>query len=473
MRRLEAGQRVYFIAIAGSGMSALAGLLQSRGCVVQGSDLACYPPVSHLLDSLGVEVRIGYDLEHLKAFNPDYVVIGNFVRPDNPQARYVLDNSIPYGSLPSTLETQFLQYTTNHVVCGTHGKSTTASCLAHLLQSGGRKPSFFIGAVPANFTKSFQLGEGEDFVLEGDEYDTAFFDKESKFLHYLPKVVLWTSLEYDHADIFPSMERIEQMFEKLLKKIPEDGCLIYNRDWESVHQLIQKTKSDCPSFQSISYGFHEEADQRIRDFSQDEEGMSFRLGEFQYFSQMQGRFNAQNFSAAIIAGTKAGLSKEVLETGLRSFRGLKRRQELLASIGEHRVIDDFAHHPTAVKEVIHSLRARFPEHQLVVLFEPRSNTTRRNIFQKAFVEAFKEADYVLLPELFKKEALAEKERLDLSRLVSDLRAQKVKAKGPLSTEELTQESLKLGQASKSVFAILSNGAFDGLHEKLISALDAQ
>lgn len=471
MKSLKPGAKIYFIAIAGTGMSALAGLLKQRGYEVSGSDIACYPPVSDLLASLNIEVKLAYDVQHLKNFDPDYVVIGNFVRRDNEQAQYVIAEGIEYGSLPSTLEDYFLQETDNYVVVGTHGKSTTASCLSYLLSAAGRQPSFFLGAVPFNFGKSFDFSQGKEFVLEGDEYDTAFFDKESKFLHYKPKVGIWTSMEFDHADIFDSIEQIESMFRKFVHLIPEEGSLIYCRDWERIHSVVQEMRSELNVKNIESYGFHSQADHVIQDFSAAAGGMSFKFDGYEFRNFMTGEFNALNFTAAVLAGQKAGVEVSALQRGLSEFSGLKRRQEVRAELKGHAVIDDFAHHPTAVKQVIEGLRARFPSQRLVVFFEPRSNTTRRSIFQREFEAAFEQADLVLLPEVFRKEALGDGQSLDVEKVVRSLNSKSIEAYGPLSQQEMIAQAVGAAKEGPCCFAILSNGAFDGLHLKLISELE--
>ncbi|PIR23261.1 MAG: UDP-N-acetylmuramate dehydrogenase, partial [Deltaproteobacteria bacterium CG11_big_fil_rev_8_21_14_0_20_45_16] len=438
-----------------------------------GSDLACYPPVSDLLARLNIEVNIGYNIEHLKAFNPDYVVIGNFVRKDNGQAQYVKEAKLEFGSMPSTLEDLFLKETRNFVVVGTHGKSTTTTCLAYLLESAGRDPSFFVGAVALDFGQSFKIGDGQDFVLEGDEYDTAFFDKESKFLHYRPRIGVWTSFEFDHADIFEKLEDIEVMFQKFIKLLPDDGALIYCQDWDAVHRVVESARGSLGCHKIISYGFHPEADRRIENFEEGEFGLRFRLDGLVFESCLSGQFNAQNLVGATLAAKEAGLSDVEVVAGVRSFRGLKRRQEVRARIGRHLVIDDFAHHPTAIREVTRSLKQRYPDKTLVVLFEARSNTTRRKIFQKEFESAFAGADVVLLPQIFKPEALPENDRLDISRLIKSLQMNSIEARGPLSTDQLVESCVDLSHKFPCAFLLLSNGSFDGLHEKLISTLKSQ
>lgn len=466
-------KRVYLIAISGTGMSALAGLLKQKGCSVSGSDIACYPPVSELLENWRIEIDLGYHVDHLVDFRPDYVVIGNFVRRDNPQAQYVLENNIPYGSLPSTLENYFLQKTNNLVVAGTHGKSTTSTLLAHLLESAGRDPSFFVGAVSLNHGASSKLGSGMEFVLEGDEYDTAFFDKESKFLHYRPRTGIWTSLEFDHADIFKSLENIEKMFEKFVQLIPADGYLVYCRDYDRIHQLVAGVWKDKIKAKVLSYGFHSESDYQIREYEASSAGMRFSCLDIPFESQMSGQFNAQNFSAAAIVGHLCGLSAEELRRGVSGFRGLKRRQEVRAERNGSRVIDDFAHHPTAVHQVLDGIRSRYLKDRIIVFFEPRSNTTRRSIFQNDFVKAFSSADFVVLPQVFKPEALPENDRLDVTRLIHDLNSAGVESFGPMTTEEMIEKAAALLKSGPCTFVVLSNGSFNGLHQKLISLVESQ
>lgn len=466
---LPKGSRIYFIAICGTGMSALAGLLKERGYRIAGSDIAAYPPVGDLLKSLKIPVHIGYDVEDLKAFEPDYVVIGNFVRRDNPQAQWVLDKNIPYGSFPSTLENFFLQETSNIVVLGTHGKTTTTSVTAHLLSHSDLDPSFLIGGVPLNFDQSFHVGDGKYFVIEGDEYDTAFFDKESKFLHYLPRIALFMSLEWDHADIFPTPEKMEAMFRKFLHLIPVNGGrLFYCSDWSRISELIHEEKIKC---QSQSFGFEPFAKHRIENFEDGPKGMSFSLDGTVFRNAMSGTFNAQNFAAAILAARECGIPDAKIAEALAEFKGVKRRQEVRAKFGKSLIIDDFAHHPTAVRRVIQGLRAKYPKHRMVVFFEPRSNTSRRNVLQKEWETAFLDADEVFLAPVFKEETLPENERLDL-KPISEIQRQHGRQIHIRASQEImvTRSKEILKKFPESLFVVLSNGSFDGLHEKLISAL---
>lgn len=461
-------KRVYLIAACGTGMSALAGLLKQKGCVVSGSDLANFSPVKDLLHNLQVPVHLGYEVEDLKTFQPDYVVIGNFVRRDNPQAQYVIDQKIPYGSMASTLEDFFLQDTQNIVVVGTHGKTTTSTALAHLLRESNQEPGYFIGGISKNMDRSFETGGGKYFIIEGDEYDTAFFDKESKFLHYRPQTAVWTSLEFDHADIFDSMDRIELMFKKFVRLLPSHGDLFYCADYPRIKDLVEELEMN----NAKSYGFSSQADYPIKILKEDASGMSFQVDGDNYQVSQGGRYNAQNFSACVLVAKKIGLEVSKIQKSLRTFQGIKRRQEVRAEIGPHLVIDDFAHHPTAVRQTLEALKKKYPHQKLVASFEPRSNTSRRNIFQKEYEAAFEVADATFLPEVFKKEALGDKPPLEISSIVNHLIQNKREAAGPLELSALLEHCLSYAKKHPQgcVFALLSNGSFDGLHEKLISGL---
>jgi UDP-N-acetylmuramate: L-alanyl-gamma-D-glutamyl-meso-diaminopimelate ligase len=470
MESLKSPAKIYFLAICGTGMSALAILLKSRGYQVAGSDVAAYPPVGDLLKREQIPVHLGYDVDDLKKFAPDYVVVGNFVRRDNPQAQYVLESKIPYGSFPSTLENFFLTKTKNIVVAGTHGKSTTTTCTAHLLHYAGMDPSYLIGGIPLNLPSSSHFGSGDYFVIEGDEYDTAFFDKESKFLHYRPRLALLMSLEYDHADIFASPEAMEKMFRKFIHLVPEEGIIFHCADWGRLGQIL---KEERPKARSISFGFAEASGHLIEDFREDEKGLSFRLDGTHFRNSMTGRFNAQNFAAAILAARAAGVGDEVLVEGLSQFQGVKRRQEVRGQVNQHFVIDDFAHHPTAVREVISGIRAKYPKNKVIVFFEPRSNTSRRAVLQREFERAFLGADLAMIAPVFKIEALPEGDRLDIERIVKAHGESGVRVLGPLDQNQMIENAVEYSRKSPCVFLVLSNGSFDSLHERLLSALKLQ
>lgn len=471
MSFLKPPARIYFLAICGTGMSALAVLLKQKGYEVAGSDVAAYPPVGPLLEREKIPVCLSFDVENLKAFKPDYVVIGNFIRRDNPQAQYVMEAKIPYGSFPSTLEDFFLRTSENFVIVGTHGKTTTTTCVSYLLSAAGCDPSYLMGGIPLNLPSSSHFGGGKYFVIEGDEYDTAFFDKESKFLHYQPRYALMMSMEFDHADIFQSLEAMEKMFRKFMHLVPKDrGVIFHCADWPRLGELLKEEKIET---RQVSFGFSEKAEHRILNFKENAEGMSFDLDGTRFSSTMTGRFNAQNFTAAILAAREVGIEDEVLVKALKDFRGVKRRQEVRGQIGDHIVIDDFAHHPTAVREVLRGIRAKYPNHQIVTFFEPRSNTSRRAVLQNAFEGAFLESDVLLMAPVFREEALPENDRLNIKKITETQTRAGKRAWGPIKVDEMVAKAFELSKERPSVFLVLSNGAFDSLHEKLLSNLKIQ
>lgn len=477
MKTLPPGSKIYFLAICGTGMSALAGLFKERGYQVAGSDVNAYPPVGPLLKSLGIPVHLNFDVEDLKKFAPDYVVVGNFIRRDNPQAQYVIEAKIPYGSFPSTLEDFFLYKTENIVVAGTHGKTTTTSAMSHILAACGKDPSFLVGGIPLNFNKSFHVGQGKYFVLEGDEYDTAFFDKESKFLHYRPHHAILTSMEYDHADIFSNEESMVKMFRRFIHLIPKHGTLYYCRDWESVHRMVLEEKIQG---QTVSYGFHAESQHRIESFMDLPEGLRFSFSacrshakataEPVWTNAMSGRYNALNFASCILVARSLGIEDENIAKALQNFEGVKRRQEVRARIKDHLVIDDFAHHPTAVAQTLKGLKNKYPHHRLVSFFEPRSNTSRRNIHQREYESAFSESDALMMAPVFKPEAFEENQRLNVQNICRAQQKLGREAFGPLTIDQMIEKSIELSRKGPCLFAILSNGSFDNLHERLIEAL---
>ncbi len=470
MTKIKPPARIYFLAICGTGMSALAVLLKQRGFQIAGSDIAAYPPVGDLLKKENIPVCLSYDVDDIRAFKPDYVVIGNFIRRDNPQAQYVLESKIPYGSFPSTLEDFFLHETENFVVVGTHGKTTTTTCTSFLLKYAKKDPGYLIGGLPINLDSSSHFGSGKYFVIEGDEYDTAFFDKESKFLHYRPHYGLMMSIEYDHADIFPNVESMEKMFRKFIHLVPEKGAIFHCADWPRLGELLKEERAQT---KILSFGFSDSADHQIRDFKEGSSGLSFVMNGVQFESPMTGRFNAQNFAASILALKEIGISDAVLQSGLKEFQGVKRRQEVRGQVGEHLVIDDFAHHPTAVREVLRGIRARYPQHTLVTFFEPRSNTSRRAIFQKEYESAFEGSNVMMLAPVFREDALPENDRLNISKIVKAHSDKGVKALGPLSVDQMVDEAFEVSKKSPTVFLVLSNGSFDSIHEKLLSRLNSR
>ncbi len=459
---------IHLLGICGTGMGALAGMLQSAGYRVSGSDEHVYPPMSDYLAGLGIPVMSGYRPENL-AERPDLVVIGNVIRAVNPEAQAVAAAGIPYLSFPQTLSRYFIDGKTSLVVCGTHGKTTTSSLLATLLQHAGQEPSFMIGGIVQAFGRNFNLGSGPYFVAEGDEYDTAFFDKGPKFLHYQPKICILTSVEFDHADIYADFAAVQAAFRRLVKILPPDGCLVACLDDPTVAEIA--AEASCPV---VGYGEAAGRDFRVTDLAVTPNGTTFtitkngaRFGAFT--SRMPGRHNALNSAAVIAVLDRLGIDAATIASGLSVFQGVRRRQEVRGVERGVTVIDDFAHHPTAVRETLDALRQAYAGHRLIAVFEPRTNSSRRRVFQEAYVAAFDHADQVVVREPVALAQLAEEERFSSAQLVAELKGQGRDARYFATTEEILAHlggQLRPGD----VVAILSNGGFDNIHTRLLDLL---
>ncbi|HLN88192.1 MAG TPA: Mur ligase family protein, partial [Candidatus Limnocylindrales bacterium] len=416
MNELAPGSHIHLIAVCGVGMASLAGLLQSRGYRVTGSDQNVYPPMSTYLGEIGIEVLTGYSAEHLVP-RPDLVVIGNAISRGNPEAETVISHNLAHISFPQALGEFLIGSRRSLVIAGTHGKTTTSALAAWVLTAAGLDPGFFVGGVPLNFGSGWRVGGGSHVVLEGDEYDTAFFDKGPKFLHYRPTDVILTSVEFDHADIYRDLDHVKSAFARLIEIIPADGTLVVCSDYPAAVSVAQAAKSKC-----VSYG--EIGDWTVTDV-QFREGRSFFIpcykgrAEGPLEAAVIGRHNVMNALAVYAMGRALGIEREQLLDGFRTFKGVKRRQEVR---GERRgvlVIDDFAHHPTAVRETIDAVRAAYAGRRLWAIFEPRSNTSKRNIFEKEFAAALALADQVLVANVFQPEKVPEGERLSVESLVQE------------------------------------------------------
>ena len=458
-------KKIYFMAICGTGMGSLAGLLQEKGYIVKGSDQNVYPPMSTELQNQGIEIFSPYNPKNIQNFKPDLVIIGNAISKTNCEADFVLKNDIPYISMPAALNHFFLQEKDVIVVSGTHGKTTTTALMSHILHQMGQDPSFMVGGVTKNFSKNFKIGSGKYFVIEGDEYDTAFFDKVSKFLHYNPKHVMMTSLEFDHADIFNSLEDIENSFLKLSQIIPKDGSLHINDSYDS----LKKIQSQDLPYSLTSYGF-QNSDWKIKNYQANENGCEFfiqtKTQNYKVKSPMSGKYNAENITACLSVISKLGLSVEEAIATLTSFEGIKRRQDVIFKDDDFIVIDDFAHHPTAIAKTTQGIREKYPHHKLIAVFEPRSNTSMRDIFQKRFPQSFDAADHVILAQVFNPNKIKDGGILNVSQIVDELQNQGISSSVGKDTEEILQMILKEHQ-KKSVVLIMSNGGFDGIHQKLV------
>ena len=473
----ESLRHVHFIAIAGTGMGSLAGLLRARGIRVTGSDEQLYPPMSTALERWGIRVHRGFRAEQVVEDAPDLVVIGNAVRPANPEARAAIDEGLPHLSFSDAVYQLAIAGRHSVVVSGTHGKTTTTSLVAWLLQAAGRDPSLLVGGYSLDFDGSFREGQGEHFVVEGDEYDTAFFDKTPKFLHYGARTLMITSVEFDHADIYRDLDHVKQAFRTLVAQLPAHGTLVAALDHAGVRDVVADA-----SCRRVGYGLDAEAglDWRATDLQAQPDGTVFRvLREGSEAARARvplfGRFNVENALGALATVDALGVPLAEAVEALAAVRGVKRRQEIRGEARGVVVVDDFAHHPTAVRGSIGALRARFPERRLVAVFEPRTNTSRRAIFQERYAEAFDEADRVVLaapPEGPIYSATGEVGALlSADRLAADLRKRGVEAvalDGVAAIVEHLVQTCRPGE----VVLVMSNGDFGNIWQRLLDALGA-
>jgi len=445
-------------------MASVAAALKERGFAITGSDQGIYPPMSTFLEERGIEAR-PFDEANL-AHKPDLVVIGNAISRGNPEAEYALEHKLAYCALPELLKHQFLRGKRSLVVCGTHGKTTTASLLAWLLEHNGLNPSFLIGGIPNNLGQGARFTDSEWCVLEGDEYDTAFFDKRSKFVHYLPEAVVINNLEFDHADIFGSLAEIQTSFQRLINIIPRNGLLLANGDEPNLLPLTGV--GHCPV---RHFGLGNDCDAQADQLLFSDSGSTFRLGSAQFRIPMIGELNVRNALAALLMARYAGLSDEQIQAGFDTFEGIRRRMEIRGEVNGVTVIDDFAHHPTAIRETLKALSRRFPERRVWAIFEPRSNTTRRNHFQIELAEALRLAKRVVVAEVARLEQVPPEERLNPAQLMADIRAAGVETDYLPTADEIVAHVVPQAQPG-DILCVLSNGGFDNIHQKLIDALEA-
>jgi len=451
-------------------MASLAGMLKARGFRVTGSDAAAYPPMSDLLASLGIPVGQPFSDKNLEP-RPELVVVGNAMSRGNVELEYVLDQRIPFQSMPQLLHDEFLKQRDVIAVAGTHGKTTTTSMLAWIFESAGRKPDFLVGGIAENFGSSFGLGGGKNFIIEGDEYDTAFFDKGPKFLHYFPTSVILTSVEFDHADIYSDLAAVKTAFKRLVNLVPRSGRIVA---WDGSANVAEcLTKAFCPVEQ---YGFGEKANWRAVEVKYESERTSWSVlrdgelwGKFEF--PLAGEYNVLNATAAVAMAAGYGITAELSADGLRSFQSVKRRLEVRAEVDGITIIDDFAHHPTAIVQTLKALRTRYSGRRLWAILEPRSNTLRRNVFQPELACALAVADEVVIAQIFKAEAIPEKERLDPNAVVGMLAKASKRARILANADEIV-EQVAPELRSGDVVAILSNGGFGGIYEKLPERIES-
>jgi UDP-N-acetylmuramate:L-alanyl-gamma-D-glutamyl-meso-diaminopimelate ligase len=457
-------KRFHFIGICGTAMGSVAAAMAERGFIVTGSDENVYPPMSNFLEERNISLSSGYAAEHIPSL-ADVVVIGNAMKRGNPEVEAVLSRKLYYLSLPEVLKNYFLRGRHNLVVTGTHGKTTTTALLAWILTSARRKPSYMIGGIPRNLKQGAEFNDSKFFVIEGDEYDTAFFDKRSKFLHYLPELVIVNNIEFDHADIFGSLEEIKRSFRHLLRIVPQNGMVLLNGDDANCRDVA----NECYA-QIVEVGFGINCAAQIRALSHSAKGSRFTLAGDRFELPLIGEFNVRNAAMAISAAKFYGIPIEAIGAALKKFKGIARRQEIRGEVRGVKVIDDFGHHPTAIAQTLTALRYRYPHHRLWAIFEPRSNTTRRAVFQHELPNALKLADGVLISEVARLEQIPEKERLNPEALVRDIAAGGKPAFYERDADAIVERIIPLVKEN-DIVTVFSNGGFDNIHAKLLAKLN--
>ncbi|HEY8211407.1 MAG TPA: UDP-N-acetylmuramate--L-alanine ligase [Myxococcaceae bacterium] len=464
-------RRIHLVGVAGTGMGSFAGMLKAAGYEVTGSDENVYPPMSDMLKAWGIQALAPYAPANLDAARPDLVIIGNVIRRVNPEATEVRARRLPTMSFPCALGALFLKQRHSIVVAGTHGKTTTSSLMGHVLADAGRDPSFLVGGVTLNYSGNYRVGQGPHFVVEGDEYDTAYFDKGPKFLHYQPRTAILTSVELDHADIYRDLPHYESAFANFARLLPDGGFLAVSAAYPNAVAIARASKARVMTYQGRE---DSTADLRPRNVRFSPEGARFEVVEHgqplgEVLLPLAGLHNVENALGVYAAARSLGLSHEEVRHGFSTFQGVKRRQEVRAEIGGVLVLDDFAHHPTAVRETIAAVCARWPSRRLWAVFEPRSNTSRRNIHQKEYALAFDGAARASIKVPEKHDKVPTGEELDVGRIVEELRGRGIPGEAETSVDRLV--ALVSGEAkANDLVLVMSNGSFGGFIEKLLAAL---
>jgi UDP-N-acetylmuramate: L-alanyl-gamma-D-glutamyl-meso-diaminopimelate ligase len=475
---LKQNAHVHVIGICGTAMASLAGLLKDRGFKVTGSDSNPYPPMSTQIEALGIKILKPYSAKNLEP-KPDFVIIGNVISKGNEEADKAIELGIPYTSLAKAMGEFIIGDKQSIVIAGTHGKTTTTSLMAWVATEVGVKPGFLIGGIAKNFSKSFQNPQGDFFVIEGDEYDTAFFDKVPKFIHYRPRHVILTSVEFDHADIYKDLDAVKAAFKRLMELTPENGTLIYCADDANVVELSKY----CKAKTKIGYGI-KNGDIRAQILKVKDSGTVFKLsgphstdtkvnGDSRQFQMnLTGEYNVLN-AAAVIALTDAlKWDAKKVKDAFKSFQGVKRRQEILGEPKGVLIIEDFAHHPTAVRETIKGIKAKYPKRKMFAVFEPRSATSRRKVFQNDYALAFQQADEVLIAKAFDQTKIDESNRFSSEELVTDIKRAGKQAGVYDNVDQIVNDVTRKSKAGDLVL-VMSNGGFDGIYTKLLNALESK
>lgn len=465
---LKPGSHIHLMGICGTAMASLAGLLKDRGFKVTGSDSNPYPPMSTQLEKLEIAVMKGYKKENLYP-QPDFVIVGNVISAQNEEAQELVKLNIPHTSLPKAMGEFIIENRQSIVVSGTHGKTTTTSMIAWVAEKCGIHPGYLIGGIPMNFSKSFQNPQGDFFIIEGDEYDTAYFDKVPKFVHYRPQHVILTSIEFDHADIYADLTAVKNAFLKLMSLIPEKGTLI----WCAHDKNVEEVSRLCKAKKKFSYGL-DRGDYQAKVKNVSEKGTEFEVffrneKVDDYFMILTGDYNVLNALSVIATAHQLSWSLNDVKLALSEFLGVKRRQEIRGEPRGVLVIEDFAHHPTAVKETILGIKKKYPNRKIFSVFEPRSATSRRKVFQKDYVEAFLNSDDIILAKAFDQSKIDEENRFSSEELVTDLKAQNKSAFVFENADKIVSDLTRRCQKGDLVL-IMSNGGFDGIYEKLLKNL---
>ena len=456
-------EHFHFIGICGTAMGSVAAALQNRGYTITGSDQNVYPPMSDFLIKNNINVSVGHDENNIPD-KVDLVVIGNAMSRGNVEVESVLNRKIPYTSLPELIKRYFLQGKRNIVITGTHGKTTTSSIIAHLLNDNGLNPNLMIGGIPLDIGEGGRFTESEFFVIEGDEYDTAFFDKRSKFVHYMPEIVVVNNIEFDHADIFNNIEEIKLSFKRMLNIVPENGIVFVNGDDNNAVEVTENCRAPV-----IKVGANDDCDFKIENLNLESFNSSFSIKDNSYQLPMDGEFNVRNAAMAIAVSDFLNIDQKNIIESVSKFSGIARRQELRGEEKNVKVIDDFGHHPTAIAATIGALKQRYPDSKIWAIFEPRSNTSRRNLLQSELEDSLSQANGVIISEVPNPEKVPDGELLDVESVIENLSSKGKEAFIGLSSDDIVNKLIPLTSSGDTI-VVLSNGGFGGIHEKLLEAL---
>lgn len=456
-------KHIHFIGICGTAMGSTAVALRALGHTISGSDAQVYPPMSDVLRGAGITLSEGYGPQNLPA-TADVYVVGNAISRGNAELEAVLEKKLPYVSMAELLKQEVIQGKRSFVVSGTHGKTTTTTMLAWIFEHAGKNPGFMIGGVPDNFTSGARFTNSDIFIIEGDEYDTAYFDKRSKFLHYLPECAIVNNIEFDHADIFENLDAILLSFQRMLNTVPRNGLVLINGDDPNCLTLRAK----CPA-PLKTVGLGPTCDFRIKITASTPERTAFEINGTAFAVPMMGEFNVRNAAMCVCAARFGGLTDEQIREGLNTFRGIRRRQQERGTTHGITIIDDFGHHPTAIRETLRGLRQRYAGRRLWALFEPRSNTSRRNVLQNELIEALTEADGSVIAAVANPEKVAADQRLDTAKVALSVTSRGKPCWFEANTDAIVSR-LKNETRTGDVIVVFSNGGFDGIHDKLLKTL---